>query len=331
MATYDLTVIGAGPSGTACAYHAAQRGLRVLVLDARRLPRAKLCSGVLTAYGETEALSILSPAQLDQVTTGRFDQTALGSGAVLTHRRIRLVDRARFDLALAEAAVAAGAVVQDGTRVDVADPATKLVVDATGSAALFGRHVQHRQTLHFGVEAFVPAETTRCGLDFGLAGGYWWTFPHEGYTAIGGITTRRALWTGLPDAAAARWHARGLPLAERPRGHMLRRAWGPVSRPGLMLVGEAAGALDQALGEGIRFALWTGRIAAEAAVLGPARGSAAYASAYRRQAARALAVRDAAAVLRAHLPCEVALTGPLGRSILQYYLGDDVRRSHKAS
>ena len=41
--TYDVCVVGAGPGGATCAYYLAQRGIRVLLLEARRFPRDKLC------------------------------------------------------------------------------------------------------------------------------------------------------------------------------------------------------------------------------------------------------------------------------------------------
>jgi len=318
VARYDLAIIGAGPAGAACAYHAARRGLRVLLLEARRLPRPKLCSGVLTYWSERDAAAIIGVDGLERVTTGRFARTTLGNGQLLHHRTLRLVDRARFDLALVEAASQAGADVVDGVRVTVRPGDAPLVVDATGSAALMGRRLQRRERLHFGVEVAVPGEADACRLNFALPGGYWWSFPHDGFTAIGGATWRRDLWADLPDSALGRWGALGV---VRPRGHMLRRAWGPVAAPGLLLVGEAAGALDQALGEGIRFALWTGRLAGEAAALGPGRAPAAYAAAFRRQVAPLLAMRDVAAAMRDRLPCEALLRGPVGPVTMGHYLG----------
>ena len=39
---YDLAVIGAGPAGMMCAYTAAERGLKVAVIDPNRYPGRKL-------------------------------------------------------------------------------------------------------------------------------------------------------------------------------------------------------------------------------------------------------------------------------------------------
>jgi geranylgeranyl reductase family protein len=47
----DLIVVGAGPSGSATAYHAAQSGLDVLLLEKTAFPREKVCGDGLTPRG----------------------------------------------------------------------------------------------------------------------------------------------------------------------------------------------------------------------------------------------------------------------------------------
>src|SRR5207248_7543972 len=51
MAVMDVSpivVVGAGPAGSTAARLLAERGARVVLLEARRLPRPKLCGGGLT-------------------------------------------------------------------------------------------------------------------------------------------------------------------------------------------------------------------------------------------------------------------------------------------
>ena len=47
----DVLVVGAGPSGSAAAYHLARRGLDVLCVDKARFPREKVCGDGLTPRG----------------------------------------------------------------------------------------------------------------------------------------------------------------------------------------------------------------------------------------------------------------------------------------
>ena len=48
MTRYDALVIGGGPAGAAAAYHLAERGRSVLVVEKKRFPREKTCGDGLT-------------------------------------------------------------------------------------------------------------------------------------------------------------------------------------------------------------------------------------------------------------------------------------------
>ncbi|MBW1941502.1 MAG: FAD-dependent monooxygenase [Deltaproteobacteria bacterium] len=47
MDRYDVIVVGAGPAGSTCAKACAEKGLKTLMLDKQRLPRDKVCSGMV--------------------------------------------------------------------------------------------------------------------------------------------------------------------------------------------------------------------------------------------------------------------------------------------
>src|SRR5512146_1265744 len=47
--TFDLVVVGAGPAGSAAAITAANRGLKVLLLEAASYPRHKVCGEFVSA------------------------------------------------------------------------------------------------------------------------------------------------------------------------------------------------------------------------------------------------------------------------------------------
>src|SRR5438552_1278829 len=44
---YDCAVVGAGPAGSSAAYHLANRGFSVLLLEKEKLPRYKPCGGAV--------------------------------------------------------------------------------------------------------------------------------------------------------------------------------------------------------------------------------------------------------------------------------------------
>lgn len=55
MPHYDLIIVGAGPAGGSCALTASRLGLSVLLLDARKFPRDKICGDALSS----KSLSLL--------------------------------------------------------------------------------------------------------------------------------------------------------------------------------------------------------------------------------------------------------------------------------
>ena len=117
---WDICVVGAGPSGSYTALKLAQAGLKVLMLEEHEMVgEPRHCTGILgqEAYeqftdlpreviqSELTAAWIVSPSG-ERVRTPWFQGKAV------------VIDRARFDQALAAMASRAGAVLQPGCRVD---------------------------------------------------------------------------------------------------------------------------------------------------------------------------------------------------------------------
>src|SRR5260221_2349968 len=57
MTTCDVLIVGGGPAGSTCAWRLRQAGLDVLVADAARFPRDKVCAGWITPQA-VEALRL---------------------------------------------------------------------------------------------------------------------------------------------------------------------------------------------------------------------------------------------------------------------------------
>ncbi|MDQ4003123.1 MAG: NAD(P)/FAD-dependent oxidoreductase [Actinomycetota bacterium] len=68
----DLIVVGAGPGGSATAYHAARTGLSVLLLDRQEFPRDKPCGDGLMPHA-AEEISLMGLGEwLDEPHHGKF-------------------------------------------------------------------------------------------------------------------------------------------------------------------------------------------------------------------------------------------------------------------
>ena len=291
---WDVVVVGAGPAGSTAARVAAAAGASVLLLDRARFPRYKTCGGGLIGISlEHVPASVLEVVE-EHVTEVRF---TLRGRSRSTHRRrspfLALVQRERFDQALVDAAIAAGARFDDGVTVrSVTEDAdgvvletgagtirARFVIGADGAGGRIGRYVGVEPG---GVDLALESEIVRPSdgrswddrvfLDWGSEPGtYAWMFPKTETLTVGVIQER-----GRPDATREylERYTRQLGLADaavtRSSGHLAqwRLPGSPLSRGRVLVAGDAAALLDPFTREGISFALRSGMWAGEAAASG---------------------------------------------------------------
>ena len=294
---FDVAIIGGGPAGATAAADLADSGHRVLLLD--RDGRIKPCGGAVppVLLREFEIPESLLEAR---VNTARMISPANEEVDMTIGGFVGMVDRETFDEWLRNRAAEKGAERRTGKFErferdekgllvhyrDNGKPAkshtirARILIGADGAASKVRKQAmprakdfKHVFAYHEIVES--PTGPTdrfdplRCDVyyqgdispDF-----YGWVFPHGSKTSIGmgtavkGFSLRGAVQklrenTGLDENAVVR--CEGAPLPLQP----LRR-WD--NGRDVLVIGDAAGAVAPSSGEGIYYAMSTGRYASSA-------------------------------------------------------------------
>jgi len=297
--TFDVVVIGGGPSGATAARDLAARGRAVLLLD--KEGRIKPCGGavpprLVREFEIPERLLVakVSGARIVSPRDRRVDMPIEGG-------YVGMVDRDVFDAWLRERAGDAGAQRRTGkfTRLSRdADGVSRIHYEENGEAecevrarAVIGADGANSAVARqgFGSAARVPFvaayheiirapavstpggyDRTRCDVFYNGALSpdfYAWIFPHGGHASIGVGSARKGF--SLRAAVTALRESTGLAGAETVRREGAPIPLHPLARwdngHDLVLAGDAAGVVAPASGEGIYYAMAGGRFAADAA------------------------------------------------------------------
>ncbi len=290
---YDVIVAGGGPAGATAAYFLGEAGKRVMLLEKQPVPRYKTCGGAVSTYMLAQFPFSFEPVIQKRVNAISY---ALGDKCVtipLEDESLCMVMRAEFDaylLSHVQAEICSGTAVSrveeeaEGVAVTTSEGeriAAEYLVAADGANSMIARQLGLRKKRLLAgaieVEARVEPDLRRRYeapvLIFGEVGiGYLWIFPKAEHLSvgIGGLNPK----PGELQAALERVMRRfAVPIEGQMRsGHPLPiyHGGGRIGTRRVLLAGDAAGLVDPFTGEGIRFAIRSGRLAAEAILSGRA-------------------------------------------------------------
>lgn len=290
---YDVAIVGSGPAGASAAYWLTEAGRRVLVLEKEHLPRYKACGGGVPKSVFDRFPFDFSPVVEREISRVRFRfRDGREVRVDLPDRPGAMVMRDRFDLHILRhsgAEVREGALVnalvQDEAGVEVTTRQgetlrARYLLGADGANSRVARLVGLRRGRPLGatIEAEVPADNdlmeeyadTALFLFGTLSEGYLWIFPKAEHLSLGigtfsqrGQKLREILKREMAELGI---DIEGVPQHGHPLPIYLRHE--PLHRGRVLLAGDAAGLVDPLMGEGIRHAVDSGRLAAEALLAG---------------------------------------------------------------
>lgn len=298
---YDVIVVGAGPAGSMTAKDCADKGLNTILLDKEAFPRTKLCAGgvskkALDLIGEDLPEEIIE----GYVHGFRLYSTKMDCVELKSKDMVGITTtRSQFDSFLVDIAKKKGAEFRQNSRVvDVLYTSNslicklengeeiegKILVGSDGANGIVAKKANIRErwnpdeigvcvesSIKLDADLYPKLDTNFLELYFlDIPHSCGWIFPKKHSVSIGiGVKYNKMInqWDIFNQFYAKICEIKDINLkAEDVKGHILP-AGGlkrKTSTDRVLLAGDAAGFIDAFTGEGIYYALKSGKLAADA-------------------------------------------------------------------
>jgi len=262
-----VSVLGAGPAGSTAAYYLASSGIEVELIDRVSFPREKPCAGGLfnPLLYEEEFPFI---KEFDgkyvyrvQFSCGRYTTCYRSSVPLL-----KVFLRKEFDYLLLKMAISAGAEFFIGKV-----PEGDILIDATGTKHP-GAYPRAGICLVNDFETDRDIDTVYIHYGFGGIKGYSWLYPKKGYANIG-------IGAYIPQKGLKKIYFDYIDFLEKEGIVVVKQRsfcscfipFSPLRHfyeKDRLLTGNAAGFVSPSTGEGIFFAMESGKLAAKTIIEG---------------------------------------------------------------
>ncbi len=297
--SYDVLIIGAGPSGTTLGYLLSELGIRALVIDRMKFPRLKLCGGAITWKTRQIVEDIFKVSFDEKFVVKNISQE------YFVYEKFNLkisqkspqpfyfINRQEYDRELTVLAEKKSCLFLFGHRVVDIDLTNntvltksgkclrgEVVVGADGALSIIRKklfhHDEFKKNMALAFQTSVAMENVRKeyqGLTpklflGSLRCGYGWLFPHQDSCVLGvaGLLRKNSRieqkYINFLLKTTTLKLEQILPLRSHwlPFGNFMDNP----SRGKVLLIGDAAGFVDPLTGEGIYYAHKTAQLASRA-------------------------------------------------------------------
>lgn len=296
MKSFDVAIIGSGPSGASAAFELSKSGISTVIIEKETLPRYKTCGGGLVFRGLK-----MMPFDISSVVEKEFyaiDTYFSKKHPCITTRRkepiVSMVMRDAFDNLIVEKARNNGVtLLQNHKVVDITfgdiqtihttegDVTAKFIIAADGALSPIAKITGWKETrtiipaLEYEIE--VPAadferlsNDARFDID-AIPYGYGWCFPKKNHLSIGvAVVVKTNKKINLKEYYAEYLKTLGITEILKEEGHGFVIPVAPRTdtfvQKNVFLTGDSAGLADPLVAEGISNSILSGIQAAQAII-----------------------------------------------------------------
>lgn len=282
----DVVIIGGGPAGVTAGVVLQKKGYRTCIIDWNTFPREKLCAGVVTTKTMKLIRHIYKGLNIDDLEINYINKMEIFYkntliGKYVVENEYGVVDRKKFDNILINYYQRMGGQLLDGQKqyqicyekntIKFSNGEKmnyRFLIGADGINSRIRMYVQRNwKSAILCFEKFIPNELNEDTIKiyFGeMLGGYCWRIPGKDRIGIGlgefYIKNRKR----KIEKYSRFYEEQGVAELTGIRGAFVSSGY-YVKKPvknNVLLVGDAAGLVDAMSGEGIFFAMESGRQAA---------------------------------------------------------------------
>ena len=280
MKKYDVIVVGLGPAGVVASKILKENNVNFCVIDKNKFPREKLCGGGLT----NKSVKLLKKldVNIDSKRSYHCNNVLVSSKGisknVILDNDIIMIDRKEFDYNNVKEIIKEKYLKEKITNLkdnilttDKDNYEFKYLIFADGVNG-YSRNLINNREFGYCVECRVDEISEQTVLDFeAIIGGYGWVFPKVDHTTIGlgGFDNRKNNYQDLLCAFAKKYNfridrkdIRGYPIPVFTKEVYDKS----VIDNKYILIGDAASLVDPVSGEGIYYAMLSGKLASESII-----------------------------------------------------------------